>query len=51
MAAQARSKRETWRLLFLLFPSLFWLIVFFLFPLLLVFAISFGQRGTYGGVR
>ena len=51
MAAQPRSRRETWRLLFLISPSLFWLLVFFLFPLLLVFAISFGQRGTYGGVR
>jgi spermidine/putrescine transport system permease protein len=37
--------------LLLLSPSLFWLVVFFLFPLLLVLAISFGQRGTYGGVR
>lgn len=46
-----RSRRETWRLLFLISPSLFWLIVFFLVPLLLVLAISFGQRGTYGGVR
>ncbi len=46
-----RTRRETIRLLFLISPSLFWLLVFFLFPLLLVFAISFGQRGTYGGVR
>ena len=51
MAAQPRSRRETWRLLFLICPSLFWLVVFFLIPLILVFAISFGQRGTYGGVR
>jgi spermidine/putrescine transport system permease protein len=51
MAAQPRSRRETWRLLFLIFPSLFWLLVFFLAHLLLVFAISFGQRGTYGGVE
>lgn len=51
MAAQPRSRRETVRLLFLVFPSLFWLVVFFLIPLLLVLAISFGQRGTYGGVR
>ncbi|MEW6716893.1 MAG: ABC transporter permease [Chloroflexota bacterium] len=43
--------RHKWRVLFLIFPSLFWLIVFFLIPLLLVFAISFGQRGTYGGVE
>ena len=51
MAARPRSRRESWRLLFLLSPSLFWLAFFFLFPLLLVLAISFGQRGTYGGVR
>jgi spermidine/putrescine transport system permease protein len=51
MAAQLRSRRETRRLLFLISPSLFWLVVFFLIPLLLVFAISFGQRGTYGGVK
>jgi spermidine/putrescine transport system permease protein len=51
MAAQPRSRRETLRLLFLISPSLFWLVVFFLIPLLLVFAISFGQRGTYGGVK
>ncbi|MDH7486411.1 MAG: ABC transporter permease [Anaerolineae bacterium] len=46
-----RSRREALRLLFLISPSLFWLIVFFFVPLLLVFAISFGERGTYGGVR
>ena len=51
MVAQPRSRRETWRLLFLVLPSLFWLVVFFLIPLLLVLAISFGQRGTYGGVK
>jgi spermidine/putrescine transport system permease protein len=51
MTAQPRSRRETLRLLFLISPSLFWLVVFFLIPLLLVFAISFGQRGTYGGVK
>ncbi|MBC8249283.1 MAG: ABC transporter permease [Anaerolineales bacterium] len=51
MATQPRSRRETWRILFLISPSLFWLIVFFLIPLILVFAISFGQRGTYGGVK
>ncbi|HEY77379.1 MAG TPA: ABC transporter permease [Thermoflexia bacterium] len=51
MAERPRARRETVRLLFLIAPSLFWLLVFFLFPLLLVFAISFGQRGTYGGVR
>ena len=51
MAVQPRSRRETWRLLFLISPSLFWLVIFFLIPLIVVFAISFGQRGTYGGVR
>jgi len=51
MAAQPRSRRESWRLVFLIFPSLFWLVFFFLVPLLFVFAISFGQRGTYGGVE
>jgi len=45
------SRRQTWRILFLISPSLFWLIVFFFLPLILVFAISFGQRGTYGGVK
>ncbi len=35
----------------LISPSLFWLIVFFLFPLLIVVAMSFGQRGTYGGIE
>jgi spermidine/putrescine transport system permease protein len=51
LAGQPRPRRETWRLLFLISPSLFWLLAFFLIPLLLVLAISFGQRGTYGGVR
>jgi spermidine/putrescine transport system permease protein len=51
MQRQRRFRRETWRLLALISPTLFWLIVFFLAPLLLVLAISFGQRGTYGGVR
>lgn len=37
--------------MFLISPSLLWLVVFFLLPLMLVLAISFGQRGTYGGVR
>jgi spermidine/putrescine transport system permease protein len=35
----------------LISPSLFWLIVFFLIPLLIVVAMSFGQRGTYGGIE
>jgi spermidine/putrescine transport system permease protein len=51
MAIGKHSRRRNWRLLFLISPSLFWLVVFFLVPLLLVFAIGFGQRGTYGGVR
>jgi spermidine/putrescine transport system permease protein len=51
MQTAPRSRRETWRLLFLIGPSLFWLVVFFLIPLILVLGISFGQRGTYGGVE
>jgi spermidine/putrescine transport system permease protein len=51
MAEEPRSRRETGRILFLISPSLFWLVLFFVIPLVLVFAISFGQRGTYGGVR
>jgi len=43
-------QREGLRVLFLIFPSAFWLIVFFLIPLFIVLAISFGRRGTYGGV-
>jgi spermidine/putrescine transport system permease protein len=35
----------------LISPSLFWLLVFFLVPLLIVVAMSFGQRGTYGGIE
>ncbi len=46
-----RLRRDTVRLLALISPSLAWLVVFFLFPLFIVFAISFGQRGPYGGVR
>lgn len=38
-------------ILLLIAPSLFWLMVFFLAPLLIVAAMSFGQRGTYGGVE
>ncbi len=44
------DRRRNWRLFGLIFPSLFWLIVFFAVPLALVLAMSFGQRGTYGGV-
>ena len=43
--------RGRWRVFGLIFPSLFWLIIFFLIPLLIVSAMSFGQRGTYGGVE
>ena len=51
MFARLHLSRERIRLLFLISPSLFWLVAFFVAPLLLVLAISFGQRGTYGGVR
>ena len=50
MTKVPRSRRETARLLVLIAPSLLWLLIFFLAPLALVFAISFGQRGTYGGI-
>ena len=43
--------RRNYRLLILLFPVIFWLICFFLIPLLSVFAYSFIERGTYGGVQ
>jgi spermidine/putrescine transport system permease protein len=43
--------RRRFQVLFLIFPSLFWLLVFFLIPLLIVAAMSFGERGTYGGVE
>lgn len=39
------------RVLALIAPSLVWLVVFFLIPLLIVIAMSFGERGTYGGVE
>lgn len=44
------NTRQKWRILGLIFPSLFWLVVFFAVPLMLVLAMSFGERGTYGGV-
>jgi spermidine/putrescine transport system permease protein len=47
----ATNDRDRWRVLILILPSLFWLIVFFLIPLIIVSAMSFGQRGTYGGVE
>lgn len=34
----------------LLVPGLVWTLLFFLFPLVLVCAVSFASRGTYGGV-
>ena len=43
--------RRNYRLLILLFPVIFWLVCFFLIPLMSVFAYSFLERGTYGGVR
>jgi spermidine/putrescine transport system permease protein len=49
MNLSPRQRRSS--LLVLIAPSLVWLIVFFLVPLLIVAAMSFGQRGTYGGVE
>jgi len=46
-----QKSRKNWRIFGLIFPSLFWLIVFFTIPLFLVLAMSFGERGTYGGVE
>ncbi len=43
--------RKGWHVLFLIFPSAFWLIVFFFIPLLIVLVYSFAQRGIYGGVE
>jgi spermidine/putrescine transport system permease protein len=47
---KSSKSRRNWRVFGLIFPSLFWLIVFFTIPLLIVLAMSFGERGTYGGV-
>lgn len=47
---EKNDTRYRWRLVGLIFPSLFWLVVFFAIPLLIVLAMSFGERGTYGGV-
>jgi len=44
-AAQAPC-RPSW----LALPGLLWMTLFFLVPLLLVLAISFASRGTYGGI-
>lgn len=49
MSSNTHSRRK-WRLFGLIFPSLFWLVIFFAIPLVLVLAMSFGERGTYGGV-
>jgi len=49
--AEDTRKRRSWGLIGLIFPSLFWLVVFFAIPLLIVLAMSFGERGTYGGVE
>jgi len=43
--------RKGWQVLFLIFPSAFWLIVFFLIPLFIVLIYSFAQRGTYGTIK
>jgi len=48
---QPTKSRKNWRIFGLIFPSLFWLVVFFAIPLVLVLAMSFGERGTYGGVE
>ncbi len=45
------KNRKNWLLFGLIFPSLFWLVVFFAIPLLIVLAMSFGERGIYGGVE
>ncbi|MDX1435175.1 MAG: hypothetical protein R3335_00095, partial [Anaerolineales bacterium] len=50
MAVENRRKPR-WGLLALISPSLIWLVVFFAVPLVLVLAMSFGERGTYGGVE
>jgi spermidine/putrescine transport system permease protein len=50
MKTQKKS-RKNWRIFGLIFPSLFWLVIFFTIPLVLVLAMSFGERGTYGGVE
>ncbi len=46
-----KKHKRNWRLFGLILPSLIWLIIFFAIPLLLVVAMSFGERGTYGGVE
>lgn len=46
-----KKNTKNWQLFGLILPSFFWLVVFFAIPLLLVMAMSFGERGTYGGVE
>lgn len=48
---KAKSGRKTGQLLGLLGPGLLWLLLFTLAPLLIVVAVSFATRGTYGGVQ
>jgi spermidine/putrescine transport system permease protein len=44
----AIRRRPGLQVLFLIFPSLFWLVVFFALPLIIVFIYSFLKRGPYG---
>src|ERR1700682_6177875 len=46
-----KTRRRTGELLGLIGPGLLWLLVFTLAPLLIVVAVSFATRGTYGGVQ
>jgi spermidine/putrescine transport system permease protein len=46
----AIRRRPGLQVLFLLFPSLFWLVVFFALPLVIVFVYSFLKRGPYGQI-
>ena len=48
---QPFPERSNLQAAILLFPAVFWLTCFFLIPLGSIFAYSFAQRGTYGGVR
>ena len=44
------TAQDSCRSCWLAVPGLLWMILFFLVPLLLVLAISFASRGTYGGI-
>lgn len=44
------AAQDSWRSCWLAAPGLLWMILFFLVPLVLVLAISFASRGTYGGI-